>query len=106
MKLPGTRGYPHQFDPPFSILGRIEGGEAGGVPAGLGGGELPFSILGRIEGGEARRGDHAGQRGDRLSVSSAGSKGVKLFDLRPLFRGYAEPFSILGRIEGGEANAP
>ena len=61
----------------------------------------PFSILGRIEGGETVC--QAGTRGQHiaLSVSSAGSKGVKLSHSHPLPPGH-DAFSILGRIEGGE----
>ena len=61
-----------------------------------------FSILGRIEGGEAAMKTVRVAKLDELSVSSAGSKGVK----RPrggVGKRVRWAFSILGRIEGGEA---
>ena len=64
--------------------------------------QLSFSILGRIEGGETAF-DESGRIEIRveLSVSSAGSKGVKLLQGIPVFLRKVA-FSILGRIEGGE----
>ena len=65
-------------------------------------GFISFSILGRIEGGEAWFTVSRTTFTCLLSVSSAGSKGVKL-DLDALPDEVRQPFSILGRIEGGEA---
>ena len=67
---------------------------------------MTFSILGRIEGGETRERGYTVIPNDLLlSVSSAGSKGVK----RPVWNSHFAPaefaFSILGRIEGGETGA-